>query len=172
MEMALLKRVHCANSSRDFSGISFVPLEPGEHLVRVRKSGEDVPGSPFAILVEAAEAPNAVGRPCDVQLDIPELNLPEDLPKLKSTLRRPGSDVEEPITLKVLSDNTLSASFVPKSPGEHLITVKKNNRHVTGSPFSVMVTAAEPANRYEVWFAPLPVCTSCKFILNCQSSRS
>ena len=124
-----------------------MPLEPGEHLIRVKKSGEDVPGSPFAVMVEAAEAPNAVGRPCDCQLDIPELNLPEDLPKLKSTLKRPGSDVEEPIKLKILSDNTLSASFVPKSPGEHLITVKKNNRHVTGSPFPVMVTAAEPANR-------------------------
>ena len=113
----------------------------------MKKSGEDVPGSPFAVMVEAAEAVNAVGRPCDCQLDIPELNLPSDLSKLKSTLKRPGSDTEEPIKLKVLSDNTLSASFVPKSPGEHLISVKKNNRPVTGSPFSVMVTASEPAIR-------------------------
>lgn len=127
-----------------------MPLEPGEHLVHVKKSGDDVPGSPFAVIVEAAEAPNAVGRPCDVQLDIPELKLPEDLPKLKSTLRRPGSDKEEPIKLKVLSDNTLSVSFVPRSPGEHFLTVTKNNRHVTGSPFSVMVTAAEPANRWAI----------------------
>jgi filamin len=117
------------------SGISFVPMEPGEHLVRVKKSGEDVPGSPFTVMVEAAEAVNAVGRPCDCHLDIPGLNLPSDLTKIKSTLKRPDSDTEEPIKLKVLSDNTLSASFVPRSPGEHLISVKKFNRHLSGSPF-------------------------------------
>lgn len=98
-------------------------------------------------MVEAAEAPNAVGKPCDSKLDIPELKIPDDLPKVKSTLKRPGSNVEEPIKLKVLSDNTISASFVPKSPGEHLISVKKDNRHLTGSPFPIMVTADEPVNR-------------------------
>ena len=112
-----------------------MPMEPGEHLVRVKKSGEDVPGSPFAVMVEAAEAVNAVGRPCDCHLDIPGLNLPGDLSKIKSTLKRPDSDIEEPIKLKVLSDNTLSASFVPRSPGEHLISVKKFTRHLSGSPF-------------------------------------
>ena len=128
-------------------GISFVPLEPGQHLIRVKKSGKELPDSPFAVMVEAAEPENAVGAPCDCPLqNIPGVNLPEDLRKLKATLKRPGSTTEEPIQLKVLSDNTLSASFVPKSPGEHLVAIKKNNRPVTGSPFSVMVTATEPTN--------------------------
>lgn len=122
-------------------------MEPGEHLVRVKKSGEDVPGSPFSVMVEAAETVNAVGRPCDCHLDIPGLNLPTDLPRLKATLKRPDSNTEEPVKLKVLSDNTLSVSFVPKSSGEHLISVKKFNRHLSGSPFSVMVTAPETANQ-------------------------
>lgn len=126
--------------------MSFVPLEPGQHLIRVKKSGKELPESPFAVMVEAAEPENAVGSPCDCPLNIPDLNLPDDVSKLTSTLKRPGSSKEEPIKLKVLSDNTLSASFVPRSPGEHLITIKRRNRPVRGSPFSVMVTAPEPTN--------------------------
>lgn len=108
------------------------------------KSGNEVPESPFLVVVEAAEPENAVGSPCDFLLENPGLNLPNDLPKLTSTLRRPGLSAEEPIKLRVLSDNSLVASFLPKSTGEHFISVKKRNRHVPGSPFSIIVTASEP----------------------------
>ena len=129
-------------------GVSFVPDEPGEHKISVRKMGEDVPGSPFSVMVEAAEAVNAVGRPCDALLDIPNLRLPEDVDsgKLVATLKRPSSNQEEPVKLKVTSDKKLCVSFVPREPGEHLISVKKYNRHVDKSPFSVMVVAPEEGN--------------------------
>ena len=127
-----------------FPGVTFVPKGPGEHLIRIKKSGKEIPESPISVMIEPAEPQNAVGSPCDVPLDIPGLNLPEDLPKLTATLRRPGSNVEEPVEPKVTSDGNLSVSFVPKSPGEHFITVKKRNRPVPGSPFSVMITADEP----------------------------
>ena len=126
-------------------GVTFVPTEPGQHWIRVKKSGQEVPESPFPVMVERGEPEDAVGSLCDVPLNSPDITNPkEDLPKLTGTLKRPDSTKEEPIKLKVLSDNTLSASFVPKSPGEHLITVKKRNRPVAGSPFSIMVTAEEP----------------------------
>ena len=130
-----------------FLGVTFVPKSPGEHLIRIKKSGKEIPESPISVMIEPAEQENTVGSPCDVPLEIPGLNLPEDLPKLTATLRRPGSNVEEPVEPKVTSDGNLSVSFVPKSPGEHFITVKKRNRPVPGSPFSVMITADEPTSK-------------------------
>ena len=125
--------------------MTFVPKEPGTHWIRVWKSGEEVPESPFPVKIDPVEPEYAVGAPCDVPLDVENLK-PEDLPKLTATLRRPGSNEEEPVQPKITSDGNLSVSFIPKSPGEHLITVKKRNRPVPGSPFSVMVTAPEPIN--------------------------
>ena len=126
-------------------GVTFVPKEPGTHWIRVRKSGKEVPGSPFPVKIEPEKPEYAVGSPCDVPIDAANLK-PEDLPKLTATLKRPGSKEEEPVKPKITSDGNLSVSFIPKSPGEHLITVKKRGRQIPGSPFSVMVTAPEPIN--------------------------
>ena len=119
-------------------------MEPGEHLIQVKQFGNPLLDSPKSVNVETAEPVNVVGSPCDYPLNIPSLNLPDDMSRLTVTVKRPGASREETIKPKLLSDNTLSVSFVPKSPGEHLITVKKRNRPVPGSPFSVMVTPGEP----------------------------
>lgn len=127
-------------------GVSFLPMEPGEHLIQVKQFGKNLLDSPLPVMVETAEPENVVGSPCDFPLDVPSLNLPDDLSRLTLTMKRPGSTREEPIKPRLLSDNTLSVSFVPKSPGEHLITVKKRNRPVQGSPFSLMVTSDAPTS--------------------------
>ena len=121
-------------------------MEPGEYLIQVNQFGKNLLDSPLPVVVETAEPENAVGSPCDFPLVIPSLNLPDDLSKLTVTAKRPGSTSEEPIKPRLLSDNTLSVSFIPKAPGEHLITVKKRNRPVPGSPFSLTVTSDEPTN--------------------------
>jgi hypothetical protein len=48
-----------------------------------------------------------MSRPCDVGMDIPSVNLPDDFKKLTATLERPGSKKEEPVTLELNPDNTL-----------------------------------------------------------------
>ena len=85
--------------------------------------------------------PNVVGSFCNVPIDVADQLIPEDLPELTAMLKRPGSNREKSVQCKILSDGNLSVSFVPKSPGEHLITVKKSNQPIPGSPFSVMITA-------------------------------
>ena len=121
-------------------------MEPGEHLIQVKQFSKNLLDSPLPVLVETAEPENVVGNPCEFPLDVPSINLPDDLSRLTFTMKRPGSTREEPIKPRLLSDNTLSVSFVPKSPGEHSITVKKRNRPVPGSPFSLMVTSDEPTS--------------------------
>lgn len=95
-------------------------------------------------------ASQSVGRPCGLGLEIPGLKLPDDFDLLTAILKRPGSGTEEPLKLVLNSDNTLSVSFIPKETGEHLISVFKNKRHVTGSPFSVMVSGPGPADPSKV----------------------
>ena len=41
-------------------------------------------------------------------------------------------------------------SFTPQEVGEHLVSVKKRGRHVSNSPFSVMVGASEIADASKV----------------------
>ena len=105
----------------------------------------------ISVMVSAPEAASqSVGRPCGLGLEIPGLKLPEDFDLLTAVLKRPGSTTEEPLKLVLNSDNTLSVSFIPKETGEHLISVFKNKRHVTGSPFSVMVSGPGPADASKV----------------------
>ena len=120
-----------------------MPVEPGRYFIRVTISGREVPEYSFEIIVKETSPEYTVGSPCDSPINIPGLKFPDDLVKLTATLKRPGSKKEEPIKLKVLSDNTLTASFLPESPGDYVITIKMNNRPVTGSPFIITVTTSE-----------------------------
>jgi len=136
-------------------GVSIVPQEPGEHQISVRKKNpdrnwRDVPGSPLSVVVVAPEAGNAIERPCGVGLDIPGLKLPDDYKFLRASLKRPSGKPEEPLPLALNSDNTLSVSFTPQETGEHFVTVKKSGNHVSGSPFSVMVSGPGPVDPSKV----------------------
>ena len=112
----------------------------------MQKSGVEIPEGTTKVSVETIDIVNNTNTPCEMIIENPGLNLPDDLPKLKATLKRPGSRRDEPVTLKLLSDNTLSISFLPKSPGEYQLTILKRHRPVPGSPFSITVTEEKPEN--------------------------
>ena len=132
-------------------GITFVPKEPGMHYIHVKKSKKPVKGSPFKVMVE--EAPQAeklptVGNPCDVNLELPSIKLPDDLDRLKATLTRPNGE-KEPLELKANPDNTLGLHFIPKEPGKHIIDILKDRRPVEGSPIEILVVEEEPSAKDE-----------------------
>ena len=137
--------IPCNCSPDNTLALEFTPTEPGQHVIDVTKRGRPVKGSPFEVMVEGeeptAKAPT-VGSECDVNLDIPGLNLPRDFKTLQGTLKRPNKRTEEPMDLILNDNNTIGVSFVPDQPGRHEISIKKNGKHVSGSPFEVMV---EPA---------------------------
>ncbi|XP_066922248.1 filamin-A-like isoform X11 [Clytia hemisphaerica] len=138
--------IPCKCSPDNTLALEFTPEEPGRHVIDVTKRGRPVKGSPFEVMVEPSDEPSAkaptVGSECDVNLDIPGLNLPRDFKYLDGALKRPGKRTEEPLKLKLNDNNTIGVSFVPEQPGRHEISIKKNGRHVSGSPFEVMVEAA------------------------------
>ena len=130
------------NSDNSLS-CSFVPRETGLHYIYIRKYGRQVDGSPFVIKVTAPEGVSTVGKPYGRGLESPDVNLPEDYPRLSATLKRPSSPKEEELKLVLNGDNTLGVAFTPREEGEHLIHLRKDNEEVESSPFIVMVGAKE-----------------------------
>lgn len=129
-------------------GMHFVPEQPGKHIIDILKDRRPVEGTPIEIMVVEEDEPKKeprVGDECALDLDIPGLDLPDDLSRLAATLKRPSKTREEPIDIEVTPQNTLSVKFVPKETGEHLISIKKDRRHVQGSPFTIDVVG-EPVS--------------------------
>ncbi len=90
--------------------VSFFPHEKGPHAINVRKDGISVEDSPYTVDVTEGtvkEEVYPVGRPCDVGLDIPSVNLPHDFETLSATLQRPGCATEEPVILQQSSEDKL-----------------------------------------------------------------
>ena len=116
--------------------LSFVPKSPGDYQVNILKRHRPVPGGPFSITVTEEKPENPLGKPVSVALvDIPL----RDLPRIQVFIQRPGSDTEEPITLKQNSDDSLSVSFIPREPGAHIIHVRKNSKPLPGSPYEIEI---------------------------------
>jgi filamin len=138
--------VECSEGPDDSLAINFVPEEPGKHVIDVTKNGKPVKGSPFEVMVGPAPGSDepSVGKPCEMGLDIPELNLPDDLKHLKAKLTRPTGK-EDDIPCSSNPDGTLGLEFTPTEEGKHVIDVTKRGRPVKGSPFEVMVGPAQPS---------------------------
>ena len=62
-----------------------------------------------------------VGKPCDVKLDIPDVDVEKDFDDLTGTLRRPGSNKEEPVQLSKNPDGTVGVTFTPYEPGMYIL---------------------------------------------------
>lgn len=107
----------------DLISINIVCL--GEYNVVVKFADKHIPGSPFnaEIFPKGADLGSlkrerpVVGKPCDVKLDIPDIDLERDFDDLTGTLKRPGSDKEEPVELSKNPDGTVGVTFTPYEPG-------------------------------------------------------
>jgi filamin len=94
----------------------------------VKFADKHIPGSPFAAeifpkgtdLGDAKRERPVVGKPCDVKLDIPDVDVERDFEDLTGTLRRPGSNKEEPVELSKNPDGTVGVTFTPYEPGVYL----------------------------------------------------
>uniref|UniRef100_A0A8C1VHQ0 Filamin B n=1 Tax=Cyprinus carpio TaxID=7962 RepID=A0A8C1VHQ0_CYPCA len=89
-----------------------------------------------------------LGSAADFSLDINET----DLSLLTASIKAP-SGRDEPCLLKRQPNNHIGISFIPREVGEHLVSIKKNGRHVPNSPISIMVVQSEigDASRVKVF---------------------
>ena len=153
--------IECTCTPENTLGLEFTPTEPGKHLIDVTKRGRPVKGSPFEVMVSEEEPISkvpTVGSECDVNLEIPGLSLPREFKYLEGTLKRPNKTTEEPLELKLNEDKTIGVTFTPEAPGRHEISIKKHGRHVSGSPFDVMVESAPEAVEEPQVGSPVDLC--------------
>uniref|UniRef100_A0A3Q4HHX9 Filamin C, gamma b (actin binding protein 280) n=1 Tax=Neolamprologus brichardi TaxID=32507 RepID=A0A3Q4HHX9_NEOBR len=134
--------ISCKDNKDGTCTVSYLPTAPGDYNIIVKFDDKHIPGSPFTAKITGDDSMRTsqlnVGTATDVSLKIMET----DLSSLTATIRAPSGN-EEPCLLKRLPNRHIGISFTPKEVGEHMVSVKKNAKHVTNSPFKIMVGQSE-----------------------------
>ncbi|KAM4570007.1 filamin-C-like isoform 1-T1 [Odontesthes bonariensis] len=134
--------ISCKDNKDGTCTVSYLPTAPGDYNIIVKFDDKHIPGSPFTAKITGDDSMRTsqlnVGTATDVSLKITET----DLSSLTATIRAPSGH-EEPCLLKKLPNRHIGISFTPKEVGEHVVSVKKNGKHVTNSPFKIMVGQSE-----------------------------
>ncbi|XP_067915419.1 filamin-C isoform X1 [Heterodontus francisci] len=141
--------ITCKDNKDGTCTVSYLPTAPGDYNIIVRFDDKHIAGSPFTAKITGDDSMRTsqlnVGTSTEVSLKITET----DLNLLNASIKAPSGN-EEPCLLKRLPNRHIGISFTPKEVGEHVVSVKKNNRHVTNSPFKIMVGASEIGNATKV----------------------
>nr|XP_046235142.1 filamin-C isoform X6 [Scatophagus argus] len=134
--------ISCKDNKDGTCTVSYLPTAPGDYNIIVKFDDKHIPGSPFTAKITGDDTMRTsqlnVGTATDVSLKITET----DLSSLMASIRAPSGN-EEPCLLKRLPNRHIGISFTPKEVGEHVVSVKKNGKHVTNSPFKIMVGQSE-----------------------------
>ncbi|XP_034019746.1 filamin-C isoform X1 [Thalassophryne amazonica] len=134
--------ISCKDNKDGTCTVSYLPTAPGDYNIIVKFDDKHIPGSPFTAKITGDDLLRMsqlnVGTATDVSLKITET----DLSSLTARIRTPSGS-EEPCVLKRLPNHHIGISFTPKEVGEHVVSVKKNSKHVTNSPFKIMVGPSE-----------------------------
>ncbi|XP_019126772.1 filamin-C isoform X10 [Larimichthys crocea] len=134
--------ISCKDNKDGTCTVSYLPTAPGDYNIIVKFDDKHIPGSPFTAKITGDDSMRMsqlnVGTATDVSLKITET----DLSSLMASIRAPSGN-EEPCLLKRLPNRHIGISFTPKEVGEHVVSVKKNGKHVTNSPFKIMVGQSE-----------------------------
>uniref|UniRef100_A0A674CK10 Filamin C n=1 Tax=Salmo trutta TaxID=8032 RepID=A0A674CK10_SALTR len=134
--------ITCKDNKDGTCTVSYLPTSPGDYKIIVKFDSKHIPGSPFTAKITGDDSIRTsqlnVGTAADVSLKITE----SDLSLLTASIRAPSGN-EEPCLLKRLPSRHIGISFTPKEVGEHEVSVKKNGKHVTNSPFKIQVGQSE-----------------------------
>ncbi|XP_040262769.1 filamin-B isoform X3 [Bufo bufo] len=133
--------ISCIDNKDGTCSVTYLPTLPGDYSILVKYNDTHIAGSPFiAKITDDSRRRSQVklGSTADFLLDISET----DLSLLTASIKAPSGH-DEPCILKRLPNNHIGISFIPREVGEHLVSIKKNGRHVPNSPISIMVYQSE-----------------------------
>ncbi|XP_071982752.1 filamin-B isoform X2 [Engystomops pustulosus] len=133
--------ISCIDNKDGTCSVTYLPTLPGDYSILVKYNDTHIAGSPFiAKITDDSRRRSQVklGSTADFLLDINET----DLSLLTASIKAPSGH-DEPCILKRLPNNHIGISFIPREVGEHLVSIKKNGRHVPNSPISIMVYQSE-----------------------------
>ncbi|XP_053324668.1 filamin-B isoform X1 [Spea bombifrons] len=133
--------ISCIDNKDGTCSVTYLPTLPGDYSILVKYNDTHIAGSPFVAKItddSRRRSQVKLGSTADFLLDINET----DLSLLTASIKAP-SGRDEPCILKRLPNNHIGISFIPREVGEHLVSIKKNGRHVPNSPISIMVYQSE-----------------------------
>merc|ERR1719369_2325976 len=131
--------INCIDNKDGTVNVSYLPTAPGEYKISARFAGEHIEGSPFTCKVTGeGKKRNAISVGSASEVSLPENISDYDLRALNAYIVSPSGS-EEPCFLKKLPKGNTGISFTPREVGEHLVSVKRSGKHITNSPFKIMV---------------------------------
>ncbi|XP_041080791.1 filamin-B isoform X1 [Polyodon spathula] len=142
--------ISCTDNKDGTCTVTYLPTLPGQYSILVRYNDEHIVGSPFSARVTEDNSKRRrsqlkLGSAADFSLDINET----DLSLLTASIKAP-SGRDEPCLLKRQPNNHIGISFIPREVGEHLVSIKKNGRHIPSSPLTIVVLQSEIADASKV----------------------
>ncbi|KAF7253753.1 Filamin-C [Varanus komodoensis] len=115
-------RPHITDNKDGTVTVKYAPVEKGLHEMDIKYDGNHIPGSPLQFYVDAINARHVSAYG----------------PGLSHGM------VNKPATFTIVTkDAGEGISFTPKEVGEHVVSVRKSGKHVTNSPFKIMVGQSE-----------------------------
>jgi filamin len=128
---------------------SFIPTEPGDHVVDVTLAGDHVPGSPFRLPVSAGDPDSCsargpglsravAGRPAKFIIITPEKGLlSKDPNALTVDIINADKTIKVENSIEDLQDQTYGVTYTVPVEGEYYITIKVFDTPIPGCDFKV-----------------------------------
>jgi len=135
--------ITCNDNKDGTVDVSYLPTAPGEYKITAMFADEHIPGSPFTCKITGeGKKRNQISVGSSSELQLPGNLTETDLRSLKAYIESPSGVIEQ-CFLKKLPRGNIGISFTPREVGEHLVSVQKNGKHITNSPFKIVVNAQE-----------------------------
>ena len=143
--------IQCKDNKDGTCSVQYFPTAPGQYKITILFDDKHIVASPFtASIVPPEPAIVTYGVSAEIPLRIADT----DLASLAVSVRAP-SGAEFPAAVRRLTDGRVGIVFTPREIGEHVISVRRNGRHVANSPFVVRVAPSEIGDSSKVtvyWF--------------------
>lgn len=149
------------DSSEEGVELTITCLDPGDYQLILRWGQDEVPSSPYTITVtgEGRESHpekctasgegisgGKVGDAVSFRVNIPDDAGPGNLGVSVS-----GPHPPKPINIVNNEDGTMDVTYHPIAPGDYKIEVQWANQHISGSPFTAVVTGQAVRNSQQVF---------------------
>lgn len=131
-------------------GVVYLPTAPGEYKISVRFGDKNINGSPFlAKITGEGRKRNQISVGSCSEVLLPGAINDDDLRTLNASIQTP-SGLEEPCFLKRMPNGNIGVSFTPRELGDHLVSVKRQGKHISNSPFKATVGEREVGDAKKV----------------------
>ncbi|RDD41359.1 Filamin-A [Trichoplax sp. H2] len=142
----------CIDNQDGTCTFKYTPTVPGYYGIEIKFADQHIPGSlfypyiapdrqakqtfrqVFAQVTEQPDTKTEVGKSLGFAFQLPNARREN----IAASVRQPSGFVYEAEIVEE-SPELYTVQFLPKEPGDHLVSIKKNNRHIQGSPFPVSV---------------------------------